>query len=141
VSENLDELLHDADGTLLANFAAGLRRDFALVEQHATAGGVVNVVLARFSRDNFNDSGVDAQASYAGSRKKAARFPSAMTTPQPNNTAAHRAWRPAQPACRYRLVRGQDGQVASPPECRSIPACFSPDNEASECDGSARRGV
>ena len=32
VSENLDELLHAADGTLLANFAAGLRRDFDAVK-------------------------------------------------------------------------------------------------------------
>jgi transposase len=32
VSENLDELLHAADGTLLANFAAALRRDFDAVK-------------------------------------------------------------------------------------------------------------
>jgi transposase len=32
VRENLDELLHAADGTLLANFAAGLRRDFDAVK-------------------------------------------------------------------------------------------------------------
>ena len=32
VSENLDELLHAADGTLLAHFAAGLRRDFDAVK-------------------------------------------------------------------------------------------------------------
>jgi transposase len=32
VSENLDELLRTADGTLLANFAAGLRRDFDAVK-------------------------------------------------------------------------------------------------------------
>ena len=32
VSENLDELLHAAHGTLLANFAAGLRRDFDAVK-------------------------------------------------------------------------------------------------------------
>jgi hypothetical protein len=32
VSENLDELLHAADGTLLANFAAGLRHDFDAVK-------------------------------------------------------------------------------------------------------------
>jgi transposase len=32
VRENLDDLLHAADGTLLANFAAGLRRDFDAVK-------------------------------------------------------------------------------------------------------------
>jgi transposase len=32
VRENLDELLHAADGTLLANFAAGLRRDFDAIK-------------------------------------------------------------------------------------------------------------
>ena len=32
VSENLDELLHAAGGILLANFAAGLRRDFDAVK-------------------------------------------------------------------------------------------------------------
>jgi transposase len=32
VRQNLDELLHTADGTLLANFAAGLRRDFDAIK-------------------------------------------------------------------------------------------------------------
>lgn len=36
VSENLDELLHAADGTLLANFGAGLRRDFDAVRAALT---------------------------------------------------------------------------------------------------------
>jgi transposase len=35
VSENFDELLHAADGTLFANFAAGLRRDFDAVKAAA----------------------------------------------------------------------------------------------------------
>jgi len=50
VSENLNELLHAADGTLLANFAAGLRRDFDAVKAALTQPWTTSPVEGQNSR-------------------------------------------------------------------------------------------